>query len=459
MRLKKLIQPGLSINTYLLIDETTHLAVVVDPIRVITPVVEVLQLENAKLIYILETHVHADFVSGAKELKHYFNEAPQILCSAEGGKEWVPSYADVLVHDQEIIEIGTLKLQAWHVPGHTPEHLMWVVFDTAQAATHPVLAFTGDFLLTDSLGRPDLLGDAQTHGLAEKLYHSVFQTLHQFPDTLQILPAHGAGSFCGKGISEKNESTLGEEKQSNPYLRKLDKAMWIEQLLFEIPSAPSYFKRLKQLNVKGSPLKHAVPLVEAKEVQAELLIDIRNPEEFAKSHLRGSLNIPYGPLFAKWAGELLPDNQSILLIGTTLDSIQQAAADLHLLGLDELKGYVFWDKLPKEKLTSFELAAPQAVDRDKPFVIDVRTHEEWDEGHIPGAVHMPLPTLSQELAKIPKDQKIVLTCGRGYRSSIAASLLEKNGFPHVASLKGGMQAWRNAQLNVELGFWTKVKFF
>jgi len=459
MRLKKLTHAGLSINTYLLIDEKTHLAVAVDPTREIVPVIEALQLEKAKLMYILETHVHADFVSGAKELKHYFKEASQILCSAEGGEEWIPSYADVKVRDQEIIEIGSLKLQAWHVPGHTPEHLMWVVFETTNDSSYPILAFTGDFLLTGSLGRPDLLGESKSRELAEKMHHSVFHTLFQFPDSMIILPAHGAGSFCGKSISGKSETSLGEEKHSNPYLNRIDKTHWIENMIDQTSPAPSYFARLKQLNVKGATITQATPLAEAEDAQAEFLVDIRNPEVFAKGHLPGSINIPYGPLFAKWAGELLPHNLPILLIGKTIDIIQKAELDLRILGLDNFKGYILEDKIPKEKSISFELAAPKTVNKEKPFVIDVRTDEEWDEGHISGALHIPLQTLSQELSKIPKEQEIVITCGSGYRSSIAVSILEKNGFQNVASLNGGMQAWKNAGLDVELGFWTKIKFF
>lgn len=440
MQLKTITYPGLSINTYLLIDSHTRQAAVVDPVRNIHPLLEVISKEKCEVAFILETHVHADFVSGAKELKHHYKNKPQILCSGEGGKEWSPLYADRLVNNQDIMILGAIQLQAWHVPGHTPEHLMWIATEGDSC-----LAFTGDFLLRGAVGRPDLLGRGNVLELAEKLYASVFNVLPLLPGHAVILPAHGAGSFCAKGISDKGSSTLAEEWKTNPSLQKEQKDLWIKNLLHLMPHIPAYFPYLKQLNVKGAPLlsSHKSPHPIA---QGDFIIDLRQPEAFAARHLKGALNFPFGPSLVKWVGEIVPFDQPIILAGDDLSLIKQASEALKVIGLDKIEGYILEDA---NLVGAFKLLSPQTAYESQELVLDVRTQEEWEQGHIPNAIHIPLHQLEHRIDEIPKNQPIIVNCGSGYRSSIGVSILLKVGFSEVSGLRGGIEAWKKSKLPLD----------
>ncbi|MBS4167949.1 MBL fold metallo-hydrolase [Parachlamydia sp. AcF125] len=453
MKIKKSENPNLSIHTYLIIDEETQQAAVVDPARNIEPLLALIEEEKVQVTYILETHVHADFVSGAKELKHHLQKKPVIVCSGLGGEEWQPRYADRLIaKDREILNLGHLALQAWYVPGHTPEHIMWLILKQDS----PLAVFSGDFLLGGSLGRPDLLGQSKLFELAKLLYQSAFHVLRDLPDHLPVYPAHGAGSFCGKNIADKSLLILGEEKRTNPHLIPQAEEMWIKQLLEGMPPAPSYFSRLKQLNVKGADLiQSLVPprRLEAQELHSPglVVVDLRDQEAFAQSFVKGSINIPFGLSFTKWAAEILLADSPLALVTPDIETCVQALKLLRLIGLDHVIGYMMWQEelLAPSMKDSFPLMLPQNVhfNPNEP-IIDVRTREEWDQGHIAGALHIPLALFAKEELELSPDKPLLMICGSGYRSSIAASLAKRKGFIHLASIKGGMQAWKKALLPI-----------
>lgn len=443
MFLHQFYTPGLAINSYLIGDTNVGHAAIIDPTRDVDRYIDFTQKQGMKITHILETHVHADFVSGAKELKARLKGKPLIHCSAMGGEAWTPSYADKKVRSRDTVDVGSIRLQALHTPGHTPEHIIWLCFDLMRSSEIPCLAFTGDLLFVGGVGRPDLLGKNVEKQLALQLYKSLFDEIDALPDFLEIYPGHGAGSLCGKGLSARPTSTLGYERKFNPALFKLPIVQWISNLLKDTPAAPINFQRLKQLNLVGPSLEIDVP-----EKAPKVIIDLRHPEVFAQGHMKRSLNIPYGGTFCNWVSSMLAENVAIELVGESREQIDAAAANLFLIGFDRVMGNIAKgdERLPLETV---EGLYEKIQAGESPYIMDVRTPMEWQAGHIAKAEHIELADVPRKLEEIPKTGSIAVICGSGYRASIAASLLKKSGFGQVANVKGGMTAWRQAGLPIE----------
>lgn len=463
MILQRITTPGLAIHSYLVGDSQTKQATVIDPVRDIEGIVETALKFSMEIRYILETHVHADFISGAKELKVRLNGKPEICCSGMGGTEWIPTYADRVIYDGDELQIGALKLKAIHTPGHTPEHLMWALFEQTKLAK----LFTGDFLFVGDVGRPDLLGGNEMEQLAHQLYSSVFDKLPFLPEDAEIHPAHGAGSMCGKALSLKNSSTLGQERHSNPALQPLPEGEWIGKLMRGMPPAPSYFSKMKKVNVSGpAVIGKELPGIKglsAQEVDQEikegaLPIDIRPKESFAPSHIPGSINIPFGPQLATWAGSVIPLDARLILILEDADQLRFAIEALLRIGFDSIAGYLeggihAWEdqRFPSAHLQTESVMAlrKQLESDDPPLVLDVRTDEEWIAGHVPGAKHLHGGLVTTNLEKIPADRKVAVMCASGSRSSIIASVLQLHGFQNVVNVFGGINAWKQNRFPIE----------
>jgi hydroxyacylglutathione hydrolase len=458
--------PGLSILSYIVGDEKTGEAAVVDPTRDVEQYLEIARQQKLTIRYILETHVHADFVSGAVELKHRLHDQPTIVCSGLGGEAWTPPYADRVVNDGDSVRLGQLRLQAMHTPGHTPEHICWALYDEKRDKDEPWLIFTGDFLFVGDVGRPDLLGEAQRAELAEALHQSVFERIAHLPDHTEIYPGHGPGSLCGKAIGSRLSSTLGYERRNNAALQPAPQSQWTRTLLENMPLAPSYFKRMKQVNATGpAALGHELPGLEritadqlhARDCSACLVLDIRTKEAFAGAHVPGSINIPLGGSFATWAGWVLPADQPLTLVADDPDDVPEAVRHLIRVGLDHIDGYLAggigaWEmagyELAQLEPTSVQTLKDQLKGPTPPLVLDVRTDVEWQAGHIDGAMHIHGGELKDRLDELPKDRPIAVVCGSGYRGSIAASLLRREGHAPVMNVLGGMTAWQSAHLPV-----------
>jgi len=458
MILRRFFTPGLAINTYLLYDEEIRQGVVIDPTRQIEAYLSCALQENIDITDIIETHVHADFVSGAQKLKAALSQRPMIHCSGMGGAQWIPSYADHIVSDGDQLQLGHVRLEAKHTPGHTPEHLMWLFFDENRSQTVPVGAFTGDLLFVGSVGRPDLLGPEAEQELVQQLYRTLFGTLHTLPEFLEIYPAHGAGSACGKQIGARETSTLGYERRCNPWLMPKDFKSWVEQLFKDFPAIPSYFSRMKRLNISGiekhSSSSEIPPSVTKKDVESLKktcwIVDIRSPENFASGHLENSINIPLTPNFPAWAGAILPGDQELLIVSDRPSSAISAVQALQLIGSEFLvRGIVdisLWkgeenllSKLPRKQIYQLQ------NDYQNTFILDVRMPLEWNAGHIPGAHHIELNAIPRSLEKLPKNIPIAVVCHSGNRSSMTASLLLKENF-QAFDIRGGMHAWQKAGL-------------
>lgn len=459
--------PGLAIYSYLIADERGKDAVVIDATRDVDEFVNLARAEGLRIRHILETHVHADFVSGSVELKARLGGEPHIHCSGLGGEMWTPPHADHVVEDHDEIQIGSIRLRAIHTPGHTPEHLAWAVYDETRSKQTPWLLLTGDFVFVGDVGRPDLLGKKEQTALAKQLYHSVTNILPHYADFTEIFPGHGAGSLCGKAIGSRASSTLGYERRYNPSLQPAQQPEWTDRLLAGMPLAPPYFSRMKQVNRSGPPIigpelpgKARFGAAQVRQLVGEqcVILDVRSKEAFAASHIAGSINIPDGPNLPTWAGWVLPYDKPLLLVADDPAIVEDAVRHLVRVGFDQARGYLeggmdAWQThgYPIGTLRTYcvhDLAARIKADIKNLQIIDVRTDSEWNAGHIDGAIHIHGGLLQNRSVELEYDRPTMVVCGSGYRASIAASFLQRQGFSDVANILGGMTAWRAAELPV-----------
>ena len=404
-----------------------------------------------------ETHIHADFASGATGLAEAAGAELVLSSYVEGPYRYGMEHRPL--RDGDVLQVGKLRLQALHTPGHTPEHLSFVLFDEERDASQPLALFSGDFLFVGSLGRPDLLGDEAKQQLAHELYRSVHERIASLHDGVQMYPGHGAGSLCGSGMSERAESTLGYERLIQPLL-KLDQQAFVDEVLGSLPPMPSYYPRMKELNSKGAPSQPA-PTVESSLSPIDLsksltdstvtVIDLRRPEAFGGAHIPGALNIGAGQNLSLWAGWLVAPEQRLLLVDDKGET-EEAIRSLARVGLDRVegslhKGMPAWIDAGVEFGRTVQLSTKEVAERSSEVrVLDVRSDKEWQGGHIEGAIHISLGELPDRFAEIPKNQAVIAVCGSGYRSSIASSLMQANGFSDVSSMDGGMTAWNHRQL-------------
>ncbi len=463
MKIHRFEIPGLAQYSYIVSSDGR--AAVVDPIRDIDRYLAYAAKNSLVITHIFETHIHADFASGSLALAEATG-AELALSAHDHDELYRYSMPHRPLHDKEAISIGNARIEALHTPGHTPEHLSFLVFDGSRSATIPVALLSGDFLFVGSLGRPDLLGEAAKTALAHDLYRSLHDRIAALPDSLEIHPGHGAGSLCGAGMGERAESTLGYERATNPFFALTQQA-FVEQILATVPPMPDYYPRMKRLNAAGAPTLHTLPgeqlfsPAEVAELAAEpdtLLLDIRRPEAFGGAHIAGAINIGSGQNLSLWAGWLLDSNQKIILIDTQgsseLETLEAARRSLIRVGLDRIHGQLGsgmagWIDSGRPFERTLQLSVHEvAAAASTTAILDVRSQAEWDKGHIDGAQHLMLGNLPHQLDAVPTDRPVIVVCGSGYRSSIAASLLERSGVDQVSSLHGGMAAWLKQSLPI-----------
>jgi hydroxyacylglutathione hydrolase len=472
MLLRRFYDPKLAQASYLIACGRSGEGIVIDPNRDAEQYVRAAESEGVRIAYVTETHIHADFVSGSRELSA--RTGARLHLSGEGGAVWSYDFAKadaaVLLRDGDAIDVGNVRLFAMHTPGHTPEHLAFLVTDRA-TADEPMGAITGDFVFVGDVGRPDLLERAaKVQGSMRASARDLYASLKRFaalPDWLQIWPGHGSGSACGKGISAVPHSSLGYERRFNWAFSVDDEDDFVRQVLEGQPDPPSYFAEMKRVNKQGPRVLGGLERparLEASEVAAILssgapLVDTRAAVTFAARHLPGTINIPLNKSFSTWAGTILPyDRELYLLIDDNVAGhADEAARDLAMIGLDRIAGYFGVDALASweregraldsvPQLAAVELAP--MLSRGEVQVIDVRAANEWDAGHLVPASNIPLGALRARLAEIPEDRPIVVHCQSGSRSAVAASLLRAVGLERVANLTGGFAAWRDAGLPI-----------
>ncbi|MEC3880321.1 MBL fold metallo-hydrolase [Parapedobacter sp. 10938] len=444
--------------SYVIGDLNTGDAIVIDPRRDIDVYLKIAETNHLKITKIAETHIHADFLSGSRELAAATNA--ELLLSDEGGPDWQYQFPHLGLRDGSLITIGMVELKVMHTPGHTPESITFLVRDT-EISTAPQRAITGDFILVGDVGRPDLLeksaGHVGSQEIAAKQLYASIQQFSKLPDDLEIWGGHGAGSFCGKNLSTIPHSTLKEEKQFNKAFQfKNDESEFVTYILDGQPAPPKYFAVMKQLNRVERPLLIQIPIhpmldqpAFQKSIDNNLLIiDTRSKEEVAEGHVSGSLHIENGKSWSTWIGSLVGYEQQIVLV-TDEGQTEELTRKLMRIGMDNIYGFVtdlekMNIELEKSDLVNIE-ELKKHLDNKDVQIIDVRTEGEYNAGHIKGVENIVLTTLEENVDRIRKDKPIIVHCQSGVRAAMAYSILKRNGIQNVRVYQGGINEWTETE--------------
>jgi len=464
MILKQFYLNCLAHASYLIGDEQTHAAAVVDPQRDVDQYIAFAAEHDLRIEHVFLTHFHADFVAGHLELRDRVGATIYLGAAARAEYPFVP------LRDRDVVDLGRVRLQALETPGHTAESISLVVYDLDRSTTEPQAVLTGDTLFVGDVGRPDLrvaLGWSAAD-LGASLYDSLRDKLLALPDGTAVYPAHGAGSLCGKALSKETVSTIGEQRRFNYALQPMTKAAFVELVTTDQPDVPAYFTYDAVLNSQERPTLDetlerigalTLDRVLALQAAGAQVVDTRDPAEFASAHLAGSINIGLGGQYATWAGTVLSRDQPIVIIADP-GREHEAAMRLGRIGFDQVAGYLedglrSLEARPELTVSTERLSAQVTAERlaaapaQAPVLIDVRAPGERQQKRIAGSVGMPLNHLSERLSELPADRPLVVYCAGGYRSSIAASLLQRHGFTEVSEIAGGITAWEAGQLPVE----------
>jgi hydroxyacylglutathione hydrolase len=448
---------GLAHLSYLIGDRSTGCAAVIDPRRDVDVYLKLASQHNLTITHAVETHVHADFVSGSRELAARTGTA-RVHVGVEGGAHY--GFAHEPLHNGSRIELGTVTLTGLHSPGHTPEHMAYLATEHGR----PWGFFSGDFLFAGSVGRPDLLGASQTPGLTRALFRSLRTVLAPLPDQLPLYPAHGAGSPCGANIGDRH-STVGHERRHNPALQFTDESAFSDWVLGTAPPMPRYYPRMKRVNAQGPEVLNGLPTVEwlgptafqrrltSGDVQ---LIDNRQMLAFGDGHIDGAWNLGPRPELSLWAGWLLDPAKPIALVLQRDEDLPEVLRQFLRVGFSRFAGCLqggmdAWNTagLPVHRLPQLPVDELSALLPSRDLqVLDVRSPAEWDAGHVPGARHLFLGELHEKLRGLNPDRPVVVYCASGYRSSLAASLLQASGLRNVRNVQGGYAAWTAAEFPV-----------
>jgi hydroxyacylglutathione hydrolase len=473
MLLKRFYDTGLAQASYLVGCQRTGEAIVIDPNRDVEQYLEGATAEGMRIAHVTETHIHADFLSGSRELAR--KSDARLHLSDEGGADWKYAFAGDagarLLRHGDVISVGNVRLEVLHTPGHTPEHICFLLTDGA-AAERPMGVFTGDFVFVGDVGRPDLLERAAKVGgtmeESARLLHRSLQTFKALPDYLQIWPGHGAGSACGKSLGAVPQSTIGYERFVNWAFQVADESTFVQRVLEGQPEPPKYFAQMKKLNrdgpadrrTDGRPSRLSLAEIRALIDRKEIVIDTRSAAHFARGHVPGTINIPLTRTFVTWAGWLVPYDRKFHLIADAEESpaLDSAIRELSMIGLDAVGGYApaaivaEWER-GVGALQSVEQISVQELARRRGdpelAIIDVMGAAEWEEGHLPGVPNIPVGFLADRISELPEGKTVVVHCQTGARSSIAASLLQARGVSTVMNLRGGYAEWEKSGLPVE----------
>jgi glyoxylase-like metal-dependent hydrolase (beta-lactamase superfamily II)/rhodanese-related sulfurtransferase len=454
MYFNQIAVPGLGCLSYVIGCPKAKAMAVVDPKRDIQDYLNIAREEGMQITHVFNTHVHADHVSGDQELRYatgadiYIHESAPV------------QYRHKDIQEGDVFEIGAAKIEVLHTPGHTPNAVSLLVTDRARSE-EPQMILTGDLLFVGDIGRPDLPGDEILDEQVQNLYNSLYVKFKHYPDHLEVFPAHGEGSLCGRGMSAKKSSTLGYERRANPMLRFPDFESFKAEVMSVFPVRPKSFSHIIQTNLKGADTLDVCPMdkrltpkqFERMMADGATVIDVRDAAAFSGFHIPGSINIGFEKQLANWVGMVVDPTAEIILVVADQEDYDRMVTELHRIGYDLIFGYLSggimaW-LMSGRAVEQLEQTAPQQLSarlsENGLRVIDVRTPSEWQNGHIAQAEHFPLTRILEgQYPQVPKDQEIVVHCGSGYRSNIAASLLRQAGFSRVKSLAGGAFAWSNA---------------
>lgn len=436
-------------------------AAVVDPQRDVDQYIDEAEAQGFKIKHVIETHLHADFVSGHRELAA--RAGADIIFGAKAGAEF-PHRA---VNDGEEIKLGRVTLRFLDTPGHTPESISILVIDN-DVSPQPQKVLTGDALFIGDVGRPDLSGGRgyTAEQMAATLYDSLHDKLMKLDDGVEVYPAHGAGSMCGRNISKETSSTIGEQRRFNYALKPMSKHEFVRMMTADLPEAPAYFPRDAEINRTGAPALEELPRpkelapeeVDALSKQGHMLLDVRPSAAFGNAHVPRALNIALAGQFAAWCGTLIGIGTPIVLIADDVAAVDEAVMRLARVGIESVAGYLgggmrAWDQAGLETEAIPQMPVDELHDRISEGadlqLVDVRRPGEYVGGHVPGAINLTLAHLEQDLSRLKSDRPAAVICASGYRSSAATSILERRGFSQIFNVVGGTNGWINAGYPVD----------
>lgn len=454
MYFNQIAVPGLGCLSYGIGCPRAKAMVIVDPKRDVQDYLTIAREEGMQITHVFNTHVHADHVSGDQELRLatgadiYIHESAPV------------EYQHKDLKEGDVFEIGAAKIQVLHTPGHTPNSVSLLITDKSRS-NEPQMLLTGDLLFVGDVGRPDLPGAEILDEQVENLYNSLYIKLADYPDHLEVFPAHGEGSLCGRGMSAKKNSTLGYERRANPMLRFPSYEAFKSDVLSAFPVRPKSFSHIIATNLQGAATLDACPMDKSltprqfEEMTADgaVIIDARDAAAFGGFHIPGSINIGFEKQLANWVGMVVDPKAEIVLVVDDQSDYDRMVTELHRIGYDFIFGYLSggimaW-LMSGRSIEQLEQISPQQLaarlKKDGIRIIDVRTPAEWNNGRIAQAEHLPLSDILEDrFPKAEKDEELVLQCGSGYRSNIAASILRQAAYTNAKSLAGGVFAWSNA---------------
>ena len=460
MLLRRFYDDKLAQASYMIGCQANGQAIVIDPHRDTDVYLEAADEEGLEITYVSETHIHADYLSGSRQLAK--KTGAKLLLSGDGDDSWQYGFADEdgaqLVHDGDEVKLGNIGIKVFHTPGHTPEHISFMVTDGA-ASSEPMGLLTGDFIFVSDVGRPDLLektaGIADTMEAGARVLYNTLERFKDMPAYLQVLPGHGAGSACGKALGSVPSSTLGYERLVNWAFQVDGEDDFVSKVLEDQPEPPAYFAEMKRMNRDGPAILDRLPEptpmapedLHGLLAEGGIVVDTRSRDRFAQGHIPGTINVPLDNGFPNWCGWMLPYDRPICFIVDGEDQANEAARDLAFIGIDNSAGYFdaaaleYWaaNHGPLEMTTVIDWeAAELAVAEEDAFLLDVRKLTEWNEGHAPGATHIHLGSLRGRAKEVPLDRPVLLYCRTGHRSGIGTSVLQAEGFTDVRNIDGGI---------------------
>ena len=445
MIVESFFDEGLGNSSYLLAAAERRTAVAIDPQRDVDRYLDLADRRGWRIGHVLETHLHADFVSGSRELAA--RTGATVLASAEASLAFVHQP----LRDGEVFNAGGLDFQVLATPGHTPEHLAFLLLSRDG---RPKMLFSGGALLPGSAARTDLIAPHLTESLTRALYHSLHERILTLPDFVPVHPTHGAGSFCAAGVQDKRSTTIGDERRSNPLVAAANEDAFVARALRDLSAYPDYFLRMRAVNQSGPTLLGSLPKpapLSALQVShammgGAVLLDTRPSEAFDAGHIPSSYGIPLSPSFGTWAGWILPAEARLLLLTESDQATADVVRQMIRVGFERFEGYLAgglsaWQAEGNETV-SIPRIPVEAVQNDGRQIVDVREAAEWRAGHVPGALSVPMSQLRQRLGNLPQ-QPLLVHCAQEFRSTIGASILERAGF-QVSHLVGGFEAWGRA---------------
>ncbi len=452
---ERVVTDGLGDLSYLIGDDAAGTAAVIDPRADVDVYVELARRHELAITHVLQTHVHEDFLSGANELAARLGNA-RLYSSVEGAAPY--GYVHEALRDGDRLAFGDTVLTARHTPGHTPEHMSFLVAEKGHQQS-PYAVFTGGSLLVNAAGRTDLLGPEHAQALTAAQYRTLNDFYLKLDDGVIIHPTHAHGSPCGAAIGDRLSSTIGYERRFNPHLQCRSEAEFRQFALDGLPPRPSYYPRLKESNTAGPPVLHGLPLAPPLPAKAfagrmqeggAVVVDTRHMLAFGGGHVPGALNIGMAAQLPIWAGWMLDASLPLLLVLESGGALEEVLPLFLRTGFTRFAGYLVggmtaWDNAGLDVVATAQVTAAQVHECPDDFtLVDVRAPHEWASGHLPGALHVYLPELPARAGEIPRGKPVVVYCDSGYRASVGASVLQRAGVADVANMPGSMQAWKRA---------------